>query len=183
MPMPGIELRGEATGGMFRGFDRATRLSLINKNIRSIGRVIIEPRFRGLGLATRLVRETMGEMRFPIIESLAVMGRVNPFFENAGMRRYDGSEPVRCVQMREAFSVVGIQNEELIDAELVQKRIDSLSGSRREFIERQMADFLQCYGKRRFDKSGLKRTRFILTKLTDRPVYYIWFNEGIEARV
>jgi len=183
MPMPGLELRGAATGGIFRGFDRVTRLSLINKNIRSIGRVIIAPRFRGLGLATRLVRETMAKMEFPIIESLAVMGHINPFFEKAGMKRYEGSEPARCVQMREAFSIAGIQADELIDAELVQKRIESLSGGRKEFVERQMAGFLQCYGKRRFDKGGLKRTRFILTKLTDRPVYYIWFNKDLELRV
>ena len=60
MPSMGLELRNVATGNVFSGFDRGTRLSLINNNIRCISRVIIEPRFRGLGLASRLVRETMG---------------------------------------------------------------------------------------------------------------------------
>ncbi|MCJ7777345.1 MAG: hypothetical protein MUP16_03430, partial [Sedimentisphaerales bacterium] len=74
MPSMGAELRNIATGNVFAGFDNRTRLSLINKNIRCISRVIIEPRFRGLGLASRLVRETMPKMDVPIIEAMAVMG-------------------------------------------------------------------------------------------------------------
>ena len=70
MPSPGLELRNTATGNFFRGMDTATRLALINKNIRCIGRVILEPRFRGLGLASRLVRETM-----PQILPLSTTGR------------------------------------------------------------------------------------------------------------
>jgi hypothetical protein len=50
--------------------------------------VIIEPRFRSLGQAVRLVKETMPLMNVPFIEALAVMGRVNPFFEKAGMTRF-----------------------------------------------------------------------------------------------
>ncbi|MFA5252285.1 MAG: hypothetical protein WC454_06855, partial [Phycisphaerae bacterium] len=65
MPSMGAELRNVATGNFFTGFDNRTRLGLINKNIRCISRVIIEPRFRGLGLANRLVRETMPEMDVP----------------------------------------------------------------------------------------------------------------------
>jgi hypothetical protein len=58
-PKPHVELRSIATGGLFAGLPRRMQLQLVNKNIRCISRVIIEPRFRGLGLAARLVRETM----------------------------------------------------------------------------------------------------------------------------
>jgi len=106
MPVPGLELRNVATDNFFVGFDRSTQLALINKNIRCISRVIIEPRFRGLGLASRLVRKTMPKMDVPIIEAMAVMGLVNPFFEKAGMRAYTAKMPARCVQLTEAFSMV-----------------------------------------------------------------------------
>ena len=113
MPMTGLELRNIATGNMFSGFDRTTRLALVNKNIRCISRVIIEPRFRGLGLASRLVRETMPEMGVPIVEAMAVMGLINPFFEKAGMTPLlvagKGKMPARCVQLTEALSMVGIE--------------------------------------------------------------------------
>lgn len=58
-PVPRVELRNVATGNIFKDLDRQTQLALINRNIRCIARVIVEPRFRGIGLATRLVRETM----------------------------------------------------------------------------------------------------------------------------
>jgi len=176
MPTPGLELRNIATGNIFVGFDRATQLALINKNIRRISRVIIEPRFRSLGLASRLVRETMPKLNVPIIEAMAVMGRVNPFFERAGMKAYTAKMPARCVQLIEAFSVVGIEKHELINAQQVQHKIDELSAGKAKFIEHQIQYFLRSYGKRRNMLHGLERTRFILSKLTERPVYYIWFN-------
>jgi GNAT superfamily N-acetyltransferase len=177
MPSMGVELRNVATGNLFAGFDRGTRLALINKNIRCISRVVIEPRFRGLGLASRLVRETMPEMNVPIIESMAVMGLVNPFFEKAGMKAFTAKMPVRCVQLVEAFSIIGVEKEELIDAEGVQQKLDRLGRRGAEFIESQIKHFLQSYGKRRYERAGLERTGFVLSKLTFRPVYYIWFNE------
>ncbi|MFQ6034389.1 MAG: hypothetical protein ACE5NM_00890 [Sedimentisphaerales bacterium] len=176
MPTPALELRNIATNNLFVGFDRATQLALINKNIRCISRVIIEPRFRSLGLASRLVRETMPQLHVPIIEAMAVMGRVNPFFERAGMKPYSARMPVRCVQLIEAFSMVGIEKQELIDAQQVQRKLQQLRWPKADFIEQQLQRFLQSYGKRRHMPPGLQRTRFILSKLTVRPVYYIWFN-------
>jgi hypothetical protein len=144
--------------------------------------VIIEPRFRGLGLASRLVRETMPEMGVPIVEAMAVMGAVNPFFEKAGMKSYAAKMPVRCVKLVEAFSAVGIEEEELIDAEEVDGKIKRLERRESEFIESEIGQFLQSYGERRYEESSVKRTRFLLSKLTYRPVYYIWFNKNLELR-
>jgi hypothetical protein len=176
MPSAGAELRNVATDNFFAGFDNRTRLSLINKNIRCISRVIIEPRFRGLGLASRLVRETMPEVDVPIIEAMAVMGLVNPFFEKAGMKAFTANMPRRCVQLVEAFSMVGVEKEELIDSEEVQGKLARLGQREGEFIESEIRHFLQSYGERRYERAGLERTGFVLSKLTFRPVYYIWFN-------
>jgi GNAT superfamily N-acetyltransferase len=183
MPSAGAELRNVATGNLFAGFDSRTRMGLINKNIRCISRVIIEPRFRGLGLASRLVRETMPEMGVPIIEAMAVMGMVNPFFEKAGMRSYAAKKPARCLRLVEAFSAVGIEEEELIDAEAVRERIGGLGQAEGEFIEFEIRRFLQSYGERQYEGTSLKQVRFVLSKLTFRPVYYIWFNEKARIKV
>jgi GNAT superfamily N-acetyltransferase len=173
MPVPGAELRNVALGGILTGLDRKSRLSFINKNIRTISRVIIEPRFRSLGLATRLVRETIELIDVPIIEALAVMGRVNNFFERAGLTVYRGQNPLRTVQLVEAFEFVCIARSELIDVEAVQRKMDSLSADAAEFIDYQIRCFLQCYGKRRNMQAGLERTRFVLSRLTEQPIYYI----------
>ncbi|MHC4483073.1 MAG: hypothetical protein ACYSW4_05955 [Planctomycetota bacterium] len=182
-PNPRNELRNIATDNLFIGLDRETQLALVNKNIRCISRVILEPRFRGLGLASWLVRETMPQMNVPIVEGMAVMGAVNPFLERAGMSAYAAKMPVRCVQLTEAFSMVGIEKEILIDPPKVQQKIDRLPQSEAKFIELQMKRFLNSYGESRNLPAGLKRTRFVLSRLTFRPVYYIWFNPKIGFRV
>lgn len=176
MPSPGLELRSMATGNLFAGLDRGTQLALTNRNIRCISRVIIEPRFRGLGLASRLVSETLAQVEVPIVEAMAVMGLVNPFFEKAGMTAYTAKMPERCVRLIEALSMVGIEKQQLIDPKKVQQIMVRLRSEQAEFIELEIQNFLQSYGRRRNMKAGTERTRFVLSKLTERPVYYIWFN-------
>jgi len=85
-------------------------------------------------------------------------------------------------RMIEAFNAIGTEEEDLVDAELVQSRLSSLvtRDSIFEFIEGEMARFLQSYGQRRNMKPGIERTRFILNKLTDRPVYYLWKNPNLK---
>ena len=183
MPAAGCQLRSVATGGLFAGLDKSSRLKLIGKNIRTISRVIIEPRFRSLGLAARIVRETMPLMNVPFIEALAVMGRVNPFFEKAGMTRFDAPPSAGCVRLIEAFGTIGIDERDLIDPRFVQQKIDGLQRPSADFIEREIVKFLQGYGRRRLMKPGIERTRFIMGKLTDRPVYYFWKNTGVELRI
>ena len=177
MPSMNLGLRTVATGGMFTGYtDRRVGIRKVNENIRCISRVIIDPRYRGLGLGARLVRETMGLMGVPIIEAMAAMGRVNPFFEKAGMTAYYGKPLERVERMKEAFGVVGVDEDELIDPVGVQRRLGRMRGWKRGFIERETGRFLQAYGKRKNMASGIGRTRFVLSKLGDRSVYYIWFN-------
>ncbi len=175
----GQQLRNIATNNFFIGFDQRTQLALLNKYIRRISRVIIEPRFRGLGLAKMLVRETMPMMNFPIIEAVAVMGMVNPFFEKAGMTAYTAPEKANNIRIKEALSAVGIEEELWINPVTVHKRIERLPHKPAKFIEAEFRLFLQSYADLRYSRPSLKRTTFILNKLTDRAVYYIWFNPSI----
>jgi len=171
-----LELRNIATNHVFAGLDKSMQLELINANIRRISRLVIEPRFRGLGLASLLVRQTMPLVNVPIVEALAVMGWVNPCFERAGMKAYKAKPAAAGVQFVEALSIIGIEQAELIDPLLVQQKLEKLGDSEARFIEREIRHFLKSHGRRRDMPPGLERTRYILTKLTSRPVYYIWFN-------
>jgi hypothetical protein len=107
------------------------------------------------------------------------MGQVNPFFEKAGMTRIDAPPSASVARLIEAFGAVGIQEQDLIDPDLVQQKLDSLSN---DFIERELTRFLQAYGQRRLMRPGPERTKFILSKLTDRPVYFFWKNPNTEAQ-
>lgn len=176
-----LEHRNAATDDFFAGLDRNTQLGLINKNIRRISRLVIEPRFRGLGLATRLVRETMPQLNVPIIEAVAVMGRVNPFLEKAGMKAYRAKPRPASLQLAEAFSLLGMEDAELVDAQKVQQKLDGLTNAQAEFIERCIGQFLKSHGRRRDMPPGLERTRYVLGALGARPTYYIWFNPKFDA--
>jgi GNAT superfamily N-acetyltransferase len=65
--------------------------NLINEEIARISRVVIHPKFRGIGLGSHLVKESMPKVDVKVIEALAVMARYNPFFEKAGMIRVEYS--------------------------------------------------------------------------------------------
>jgi len=180
-PTAVLELRNAATNDFFAGLDRDTQLGLMNKNIRRISRLVIEPRFRGLGLATRLVRETMPQLNVPIIEAAAVMGQVHPVLEKAGMKAYVAKPRLASIQLAEAFSLLGMEGAGLLDAQKVQQKLVRLTRAQTEFLECCIAQFLKSHGRRRDMPPSLERTRYLLAALGARPTYYIWFNPKFNA--
>ncbi|MEN6384437.1 MAG: hypothetical protein ABFD79_04500 [Phycisphaerales bacterium] len=178
MPVCSVVLRNIATKGLFTKLGSSSvNLQLINQNIRTISRVVIEPRYRALGLAYELVKHTMPLLEMPYIEAMAVMGKVNPFFEKAGMMKYQAREPEKNVKLQQALSIVGIEDYDLIDVERTHNKMQSLSTKAKRFIEKEIESFLCNYGRHvRNLPEGLKRTEFVISKLSDRPVYYLWRN-------
>ncbi len=57
----------------------------VNSDILRISRIIIHPKFRGIGLAQELVKQTLPLVNARIVECVAAMAKYNPFFEKAGM--------------------------------------------------------------------------------------------------
>jgi hypothetical protein len=185
MPACSVQLRNIATEGLFTKLGPSSvNMQLINQNIRTIARVVIEPRYRALGLAYELVEKTMPLLNMPYIEALAVMGKVNPFFQKAGMMKFEGTEPVRSVKLRQALSIIGIEPAELVDIERTHKKIQNTGEKAKGFIEKHIKDFLAAYGRRaRNLPDCLKRTEFVLSRLTERPVYYLWRNAAIKLKI
>jgi ABC-type lipoprotein export system ATPase subunit/GNAT superfamily N-acetyltransferase len=77
---------------MYSGATDSSKGEALNKEVLRISRVIVLPKFRGIGLASRIVKETMPLVNRPYVETLAVMARYNPFFEKAGMVRINAPE-------------------------------------------------------------------------------------------
>ena len=174
MPAANMELRNIALGDVFCGLkNKRDALAMVNKYVRCISRVIVEPRYRGIGLATRLVKETMPMIGVPIVEAVAVMGKVNPFFEKAGMKRYSSCIGKKAAVLTEAFGVVGIKEDEFVDAEKVYEKILRLSVHQKRFIDAEIGRFLQTYGKRRYMEDGFERVRFAVNRLMYRPDYFV----------
>jgi GNAT superfamily N-acetyltransferase len=176
MPNPRVALRASATGGVFRGLDHQKELELLNRHVRCIARVVIEPRLRGIGLAVRLVRETMPLLDVPLIEALAVMPRVNPFLERAGLKCFEPQTRPEQVELLAALAAAGIGERLLIDPASLQQRLDQLAPAVGAVVETRIRRFLKSHGRRRTMPAGLERTRYLLSVLMHRPAYYIWRN-------
>ena len=67
-------------------------LQQLQREISTISRVIIHPKYRSIGLGAKLVAETLPQAETPYIETVAVMAKYNPFFEKAGMQRITESK-------------------------------------------------------------------------------------------
>jgi GNAT superfamily N-acetyltransferase len=91
LPPLSCTLRDVAMRGRYTELSPRETAVLLNREVRTISRVVIHPQWRGLGLAVKLVRHALANPEHGIIftEALAAMGRVCPFFERAGMTRYE----------------------------------------------------------------------------------------------
>lgn len=69
----------------YKGRGSKEQAELVNREITRLARIIINPKFRGAGLAVKLVRETMPLTGKRVVETIAAMARYNPFFVKAGM--------------------------------------------------------------------------------------------------
>lgn len=180
MPVANLALRRAALGPVLDGLSRSLRLQWLNAHVRTIRRVVVDPRYRGLGLASRLVRETRTQLGVPIIEALATMGHVHPFFERAGMRAFCAPPTRHVAQMAAALEAVGVGSRWWVDPAAVHRRIGRLDMRERAFLDEQMKRFCAAYGMRRHMSAGPERTAYVLSRLSERPVYYVWTRPGWE---
>ena len=98
MPALSCRLRDIATGGRYSALRPRDAAIMLNREVRCISRVVVDPRFRGLGLAVKLVRHALHQPEEGVIYT--AMGRISPFFEKAGMKRYDRPLRTRTAHAR-----------------------------------------------------------------------------------
>lgn len=70
---------------------RQDKIAFVNANLRTISRIIVHPQFRGIGLASRLVRHLCQACPTRYVEAMSKLACVHPLFERGGMRRVQES--------------------------------------------------------------------------------------------
>jgi GNAT superfamily N-acetyltransferase len=65
----------------------------MQKELSTITRVVVHPKYRTIGLGIKLVKETLPLAPTPCVETIAVMARYNSFFERGGMQKVAESKP------------------------------------------------------------------------------------------
>lgn len=182
-PAPNCAARNAVFGLQFCCSDRTCHLRYLNQSIRTISRVVIDPVWRGLGLAAWLVRRTMPQLNIPYIESLAVMGRFHPFLEKAGMTRYPTPKNKKAIRLAQMLNELNIPPTLWHDPEAVHERILALKAADMGRLERCINAFLGPFGRRRNLSQSFERTDFICRKLAWPPAYYLWRNQDISYPV
>lgn len=95
--------------------DRSASARTLNRRVRTIARVIVEPRFRGTGVARVLVRAYLSDPDTTHTEAIAAMGRHSPFFERAGMRRLNLAPVSRDIELAATLRDLRVAPWELAD--------------------------------------------------------------------
>ncbi len=115
MPTLNGRWRRALWGERFWSGDKRRDAASVNGSLRTISRVVVDPRYRGMGIATRLVRAYLARPLTGATEAVAAMGWVCPFFECAGMRAVKLEATARDVVLARALREAGVRAWELME--------------------------------------------------------------------
>lgn len=191
-PQAGCSLRNRVTGNRYAGtaVTIAARKRLLNKEVRVVQRIVIDPRFRGLGLAAALLRSTIPLLGVRFVECLAVMGGYSRFLQKAGFMEVGRMELPRegRILLGELRSE-GLDETELHDEErlkqILRKRCEK-SGVFGELLRRWFGQRSFVKGARsapKHRKESLdKMAKAVVESLTSRPFYFICDTESFKEK-
>ena len=104
--------------------NRAHNIKKLNDEVRRIARVVVDPRYRALGIAKRLVKEELQNPLTIRTEAIAAMGPVSPFFERAGMTAYPVPRSSKNARLLDFLQHAGIEPWRIPDAHSVWHRLN-----------------------------------------------------------
>jgi len=100
----------------------------LNEKLSTISRVVVHPKYRTIGLGSKLVKETLPLVGTPYVEMPAVMAKYNPFAERAGMKKITEQPPPKeALKIAETLSQLGFNIHLLGSEKYVQNKLKSIS--------------------------------------------------------
>jgi GNAT superfamily N-acetyltransferase len=175
-----LAARDRATGGRYRtgGGARMSTAELINRELRIISRVVVAPNWRGLGLASRLVAETLPQAGTPYVEALAAMGEMHPLFVRAGMTAYPQPPAPEGERLRAALEAAGLSRGDRRSADRLAEALAHLDPTARRLAEREIERWARSYlaaKNHRTNRPDRRRVLELVARhLDSAPVYYLW---------
>lgn len=114
MPTLNGAWRRAAWPGRYDTGDRRADAARLNAEVRTISRVVVDPRWRGLGIGRRLVRAYLESPLTERTEAVAAMGRCCPLFVAAGMTEHRLPPARRDVRLLATLRELGLRPRDLI---------------------------------------------------------------------
>lgn len=150
--------RRDAFPGRFDQTDKSERARAINRELRTISRVIVDPRFRALGVAKALVRAYLRDPETPCTEAPAAMGAACPFFSRAGMSAHTIEPTKRDARLARRLEDANVEPWRLATPDLALQRAQRALG------EEAIDDALRTWA----------RASRATSRLTDAPIRTIF---------
>lgn len=180
MPIINLHGRTKATNSYFRkARTEIGRLRLVNQKIRYISRVIVDPRFHKLGLATWLLKDSLERQTVPIVETLTPIDFTNKIFQKAGFKLYHSPEPDWYQRFTKALTKVQVKLDTVRCPPAIHFRIQNLSPRQKGFIEKEILLFVEHFRHRKGMKNSLNRTAYFCSKIPYPQAYLIWYNPRV----
>jgi GNAT superfamily N-acetyltransferase len=161
LPALACVLRQRALPGVFDVRERSLNAAKLNRDMRTISRVIVHPIFRSTGVAVQLVRHVLAHAQTPYVEALAAMGRMNPFFKRAGMREFDRPPLPGHVRLMAALAHEGLGPLDLVGARAIHVSA---------FLRRELERFTRLPAEAAVEELMARGGAALLSQ----PLYYVW---------
>lgn len=129
-------LREIAWPGEYRTGDRRADAARLNAQVRTIARVVVDDRVRGLGIATALVRACLDSARTRRTETLGAMAGALGCFGRAGMARHALPAREPDARLLDALAHAGVERWRLAQGLVALERAATNAG--RGFVEREV---------------------------------------------
>lgn len=123
----------------------------LNEKVSTISRVVVHPKYRTIGLGSKLVHEALQLAGTPYVEMPAVMAKYNPFAEKAGMRKIAEQRPPKeALAIAEVLQQLGFNIQLLSSEKYVYGKLQSLSEAeiqtiREVFVKNCHARFIKYF--------------------------------------
>jgi GNAT superfamily N-acetyltransferase len=104
-----------------------TGMKELNQKLSNISRVVVHPKYRTIGLGSKLVRETLQLAGTECVEMSAVMAKYNPFAEKAGMCKVAIQKPPKeILKIRGVLEELGFKIQFLSSVKAVSEKLANL---------------------------------------------------------
>jgi ABC-type ATPase with predicted acetyltransferase domain len=184
-----------------------TRMSMqeINKQLSTINRVVIHPKYRTIGLGAKLIRESLPLAGTSYVELIAVMAKYSPFAEKAGMQKVAEQQSVVTVskiskillelgfdlQLLGSERYIKAKLESLSPVQLVLIRAAFVKNSHPRFKKEFASSQHQPFGKTSDYLKGIENADFaklgrlirIVGMLLQTKVYLFWSQKSLKGLV
>jgi N-acetylglutamate synthase-like GNAT family acetyltransferase len=108
----------------------------LNEKLSVISRVVVHPKYRTIGLGSRLVHDTLSLAGTEYVEMSAVMAKYNPFAEKAGMKKIAKQQPPKeALGILKTLQGLGFNDQLLGSEKYVLEKLQSISSQDVERIK------------------------------------------------